>query len=58
MSEPEHIGMILKRVFEDLEKQYGRKISGWPKGPSEDALHVLGPLSLAGREENGKEKAD
>lgn len=45
---PEHISEILKRVFEDLEKQYGEKIGGWSKGPSGDALHVPGPLSLAG----------
>ena len=52
MSEPEHIGEILKRVFADLEKTYGGAV---PRDLAESPDHPDPPreghLEIAGRTE-------
>jgi len=46
----EHISEILKRVFEELEKQYGKNLGARSSDLSGEALTFPGPASLSGRE--------
>lgn len=47
---PERIREILKRVFEDLEKQYGKKTGGWLAGLSGGAPISSGPATSSGED--------
>jgi hypothetical protein len=60
MSEPEHIGSILKRVFEELERQYGKNLGAQSTDScGVDALTIdPGAPSLSGREAEDANRLD
>ena len=48
MGEPEHIGKILQRVFDDLEKKYREKLGGFLLDRERDASTIPARLPVEG----------